>query len=145
MDSVKVSAKTEYACIAILELASRYDSANPARVRDLAQTHDIPLRFLVQILLQMKASGFVVSTRGKSGGYQLNRPPQQITLGEVMAAIEGSRPHGMDGRQSGTSIARALRDVWDEAEQAQQNVLQSVTVAELLELTREVPGAMYYI
>ena len=142
---MKVSSRTEYACIAILELASRYDSANPARVRDLAQTHDIPLQFLVQILLQMKASGFVVSTRGKSGGYQLNRPPQQITLGEVMSAIEGPRSQGEDGRQPGSSISRALRNVWDEAGQAQQEVLQSVTVAELLEQTRDVPGAMYYI
>ena len=142
---MKISAKTEYACIAILELASRYDSENPARVRDLAQTHNIPLRFLVQILLQMKASGFVVSTRGKSGGYQLNRPPQQITLAEVMSAIEGPRSHYDDAKQPGSSISQALRDVWDEAGQAQQKVLQSVTVAELLEQTQEIPGTMYYI
>ena len=142
---MKISAKTEYACIAILELASRYHSENPARVRDLAQTHNIPLRFLVQILLQMKASGFVVSTRGKSGGYQLNRSPQHITLAEVMSAIEGPRSQSEDAKLPGSSISRALRDVWDEAGQAQQEVLQSVTVAELLEQTREAPGAMYYI
>ena len=142
---MKISAKTEYACIAILELASRYDSENPARVRDLAQAHNIPLRFLVQILLQMKASGFVVSTRGKSGGYQLNRPPQKITLAEVMSAIEGPRSHCDDAKHPGSSISRALRDVWDEAGQAQQEVLQSVTVAELLEQTQEIPGTMYYI
>ena len=142
---MKISAKTEYACIAILELASRYDSENPARVRDLAQTHNIPLRFLVQILLQMNASGFVVSTRGKSGGYQLNRPPQQITLAEVMSAIEGPRSHCDDAKQPGSSISRALRDVWDEAGQAQQEVLQSVTVADLLAQTQEIPGTMYYI
>ena len=142
---MKISAKTEYACIAILELASRYGSENPARVRDLAQTHNIPLRFLVQILLQMKASGFVVSTRGKSGGYQLNRPPQQITLAEIMSAIEGPRSQCEDAKQPGSSISRALRDVWDEAGHAQQEVLQSVTVAELLEQTQETHGAMYYI
>jgi len=142
---MKISAKTEYACIAILELASRYDSSNPARVRDLAEAHNIPMRFLVQILLQMKVSGFVVSTRGKSGGYQLNRPPQKITLAEVMSAIEGPKLIDESVKQDKSSMARALREVWDEAGHARQEVLESVTVAELLDQTNASTGLMYYI
>jgi Rrf2 family protein len=142
---MKVSARTEYACIAILELAARYDSSNPSRVRDLAEAHNIPTRFLVQILLQMKASGFVVSTRGKSGGYQLNRPPQQITLAEVMSAIEGPKAIGGNNSKKESSVTLALREIWNKASHAQQEVLKSVTVAELLDQTHKPTGHMYYI
>jgi len=142
---MKVSAKTEYACIAILELAARYHSSVPARVRDLAEAHNIPARFLVQILLQMKASGFVVSTRGKAGGYYLNRPPQQITLAEVMTAIEGPKNSCGNGIKKESSVTDVLRRVWNEAGCAQQQVLESVTVAELLDHSHKSGGHMYYI
>src|SRR6266436_4571983 len=86
---MKVSAKTEYACLAMLELAARYGTGEPVRIRTIADEHGIPSRFLVQILLQLKGAGFVASTRGASGGYQLVKPPDEISLGEVMAVIEG--------------------------------------------------------
>src|SRR5215467_8368810 len=86
---MKVSAKTEYACLAMLELAAHYGSNEPVRIRTIADEHGIPSRFLVQILLQLKGAGFVASTRGAAGGYQLVKPPEEITLGEVMAVIEG--------------------------------------------------------
>src|SRR5437868_6117456 len=62
--SVKVSAKTEYACIAMLELAASYGSGEPVRIRKIASEHGVPSRFLVQILLQLKGAGLVNSTRG---------------------------------------------------------------------------------
>ena len=142
---MKVSAKTEYACIAILELAARYHSSDPARVRDLAEAHNIPSRFLVQILLQMKSSGLVVSTRGKAGGYHLIRPPHTITLAEIMAAIVGPKLSVENSAREKSNVAKTLRHVWDEASQAQQQVLESVTVAELLNHSNSSNGPMYYI
>lgn len=142
---MKISARTEYACIAILELAARYGSSDPARVRELAKDHKIPARFLVQILLQMKAAGFVSSTRGASGGYQLNRPPDEITLAEVMAAIDGPAEIRLNNPSFETPMTRALQNVWGEATSAQQQVLASVTVAELLDHSRDVGQPMYYI
>ena len=62
-----VSAKTEYACLAVLELALSYDSGEPMQVRRLATAHGIPSHFLVQILLQLKNAGLVSSTRGAAG------------------------------------------------------------------------------
>ena len=85
--SVKVSAKTEYACIAMLELAASYGSGEPVRIRRIADEHGIPSRFLVQILLQLKGAGLVASTRGAAGGYQLTRPPGEISLATVMNVI----------------------------------------------------------
>ena len=86
---MKVYAKTEYACIAVLELAHSFERHEPVRIRDIADRHGIPSRFLVQILLQLKGAGLVQSTRGASGGYQLAKPPDEITLFEVMSVIEG--------------------------------------------------------
>src|SRR5215475_4460834 len=86
---MKFSAKTEYACLAVLELARAYDSGEPVRIRTIADEHDIPSRFLVQILLQLKGAGIAASTRGAAGGYQLVRPPDEITLDEVMTVVDG--------------------------------------------------------
>src|SRR5947209_11234762 len=74
---MRVSAKAEYACVAVLELAANYGDAQPVRVKTIADAHGISLRFLVQILLQLKGAGLVVSTRGASGGYHLTRPPER--------------------------------------------------------------------
>ncbi len=86
---MKLSAKTEYACLAVLELARSYDTGEPVRIRTIAEEHDIPSRFLVQILLQLKGAGLVNSTRGAAGGYQLLKPPEEITLAEVMSVVDG--------------------------------------------------------
>ena len=107
--TMRVSAKTEYACIAMLELAAQYGSNEPVRIRRIAERHDVPPRFLVQILLQLKGAGLVASVRGAAGGYHLVKPPQEISLGQVMEVIEGSsEENGQDqqclarlsGRQS---------------------------------------------
>ncbi len=87
---MNVSAKTEYACLAVLALAANYGTGEPVRVRMIAQMHGIPSRFLVQILLQLKGAGLVSSTRGAAGGYQLIKDPAKITLAEVMGVIEGA-------------------------------------------------------
>jgi len=65
---MNISATTEYACVAVLELAANYGSGEPVRNRKIAERHDVPSRFLVQILLQLKAAGLVASTRGAAGG-----------------------------------------------------------------------------
>ena len=86
---MKISAKAEYACLAMLALARhRLDDA-PVRIREIAEAHDIPERYLVQILLQLKGAGLVHSTRGASGGYRLARSAEAISLGEVLWAVDG--------------------------------------------------------
>jgi Rrf2 family protein len=142
---MKISAKTEYACIAMLELAARFQSTGPVRVRDLAAAHGIPARFLVQILLQMKAAGLVSSTRGAAGGYQLTRSPEQIRLADVMTVIEGPVVDPAMNVSADTPITRVLQSTWCEATNAQQQVLSSVTFADLLEHSQDTGEMMYYI
>ena len=70
---MRISAKAEYACVAMLELAANYAEPQPVRIKTIAEAQGIPPYFLVQILLQLKTAGLVVSVRGASGGYQLAR------------------------------------------------------------------------
>src|SRR5258708_1305335 len=85
---MRVSAKAEYACVAMLELAANHSAPQPVRIKAIADAHGIPSRFLVQILLQLKGAGLVVSTRGAAGGYHLARPPEQISLANVINVID---------------------------------------------------------
>lgn len=142
---MKVSAKTEYACIAMLELAAGYPSGRPVQIRSIAARHKIPARFLVQILLQLKAAGLVASTRGAAGGYRLLRSPREISLGEVMAVIDGSRSALPQSSTADTPASRALQQTWREVRQRQQEMLHSITFAELLDRTRAPAEAMYHI
>lgn len=142
---MKVSAKTEYACIAMLELAASFGTNEPVRIRTIAEEHAIPARFLVQILLQLKGAGLVNSTRGAAGGYHLLRPPQELTLGEVMAVIEGPSEATMSSSASPHSIAaKTLSNVWNEISAIEREMLQKITFAELLDRCRR-EESMYYI
>lgn len=144
---MKVSAKTEYACIAMLELASRYGVGEPVRIRKIAERHDVPPRFLVQILLQLKGAGLVVSTRGAAGGYHLVRPPDQVSLGEVMRVIEGNtKTNGQSTSASPDSPAvKVLMQAWRDVENAEREMLNKITFAELLERARGQDDRMYFI
>ena len=74
----------------MLELAARRSDPNPVRLKAIADMHGIPKRFLVQILLQLKTAGLVASVRGASGGYQLARTPESISLASIINAIDES-------------------------------------------------------
>lgn len=85
---MKLSAKIEYASKAVLELALRYGGDQPVQVDTLAKTQSIPKRFLTQLLLRLKSSGIVNSSRGNAGGYFLAKAPSEITLAEVFKAVD---------------------------------------------------------
>src|SRR6185437_13309615 len=89
---MRLSAKAQYACVAMVELACNYGVKTPVHLKSIAENHGISQRFLVQILLQLKGAGLVESTRGAAGGYQLARPPVKISLAEVVHAIDQAPP-----------------------------------------------------
>ncbi len=142
---MKLSAKTEYACLAMLELAAGYAAGEPVRIRQIADQHGIPQRFLVQILLQLKGAGLVVSTRGASGGYQLARPPEEINLGEVVSVIEGPLQVTSNLNPQGSPLIVAMHAVWHSLAETQQALLDEATLAELVERARGSADHMYYI
>jgi len=144
---MRISARTEYACVAMLELASRFGSGVPVRIRKIAERHGVPPRFLVQILLQLKSAGLVSSTRGAAGGYHLIRPPDEVSLGEVMQVVEGSpKSNGQATSASPDSPAvKALVQAWKDVDTVQREMLRKITFAELLDRARSHDDKMYYI
>lgn len=142
---MRVSAKTEYACLAMLQLAVNHDDNEPARIRDIADAHGIPPRFLVQILLQLKVAGLVTSTRGSAGGYQLARGPEEITLGDVVGVIDGAEPEASRTGLRDSTTVKALRATWSEIDAAEREMLEGITLADLVERARGGVVNMYYI
>ena len=140
-----LSAKVEYAAVAVLELASHYGSGEPVRLREIADSHGIPASFLVQIMQQLKAAGLVESTRGAAGGYRLARDPSQITLATVKEIIEGPAGELISSITSATPASQALLETWREIDAAQRASLSAVTFDELIERCRGTTEKMYYI
>ena len=144
--NMKVSAKAEYACVAMLELAASRDSSQPVRVKTIAEAHAIPLRFLVQILLQLKGAGLVASTRGASGGYHLTRPADTISIGDIINVIDRALPVRNTNAPPAPSPAFSiLRGIWREVQVSQQKLLEQITLAELVRQTQESSALSYQI
>lgn len=142
------SAKAEYACIAMLELATRFDQPHPIRLRDIAEAHGIDCeRFLVQILLQLKGAGLVSSTRGASGGYNLARSPDLITLADIIKVIDPIEAQEDNPAESSmtTPLVRTIRAVGSEVLHAQQRILAETTLAELLSRSQSGFDLVYQI
>jgi Rrf2 family protein len=129
---MKVTAKAEYACLAVMALARQGPNAPPLRIREISESHGIPERYLVQILLHLKGAGLVMSTRGASGGYQLARPAESISVREILVAVDG--PDDAARETAPTADRRAaqiLNRLWDRVREAERAVLDKTTVATL--------------
>jgi Rrf2 family protein len=141
---MNLSAKTEYACLAMLELAQHSEDDRPVQVRRIAERHGIPSPFLVQILQDLKRAGLVKSTRGASGGYRLSGVPQEITLVDVLDAVEASEEPTTSAAAT-SPLAPVLLDVCQELSAARRARLQDITLAQLLEKAHSSVGPMWYI
>lgn len=130
---MKISAKAEYACLALLALARRGPDSPPLRIREISESYGIPERYLVQILLRLKGAGLVVSTRGASGGYQLARPASTISVGQILTAIDGPDIAAGNDRGKRRGAAAVLDPLWERLRDAERAVLDSTTVAQLAE------------
>jgi Rrf2 family transcriptional regulator, cysteine metabolism repressor len=137
------SAKAEYACVAMLELAARQNEPKPARLSDIADKHGIPPRFLVQILLDLKHAGLVASTRGAAGGYALARLPEEISMYDVLNVVDPTEQHARpDDPLQSTNYVNGIRSVWDRIVDMQKEILKESTLASLLEQSH---GLQYVI
>jgi Rrf2 family protein len=139
---VRISAKTDYAVRAAVELAAVTDE-HPLKSERIAQAQGIPLRFLENILVQLRQGGIVVSRRGADGGYRLADPPDQVTVADViraidgpLAAVSGERPEKL----AFEGTAAPLKDVWVAVRASLRDVLEHVTLADLA--ARELPEAV---
>ena len=139
---MKISARDEYACSAVLELALQYDTEVPIRVQDIAERQGIPMKFLFQIMQILKRVDIVRSRRGTEGGYVLTRPPSQITVGDVIRALSGPFVQlscldlGNFADNCGKQDVCQFKPIWAEVDRAIAGVLNNVTFEELVRRSR---------
>jgi Rrf2 family protein len=144
---MRSSAKAEYACVAMLELAANFAESHPLRIKAIAEAQGIPPRFLVQILLQLKTAGLVISVRGASGGYQLARPPEAITLASVINAIDDRAlaPRSALSEAKRSPAVGILLAIWQDMQAEEQRAMQRITLAELVRRIQENHALSYQI
>ena len=138
--AVKLSVKVDYACRVLAQLARHHGKAGLAHIEGLAKIEAVPANYLVQILSELRNGGLIMSRRGKQGGYALARPPEEITLLDIVRVIEGELIElttSGDG-QSG----KRVHQIWREVRDALEAKAKSYTLDKLA--TRGA-GEMYYI
>jgi Rrf2 family protein len=144
---VGVTAKTQYAVQAVIYLA-RQEPLTVAPVSAIAAAIEISPKFLEDILAALRSAGIVQSRRGKDGGYLLTRPPAELTLLEVVQALEG--PLDSPARESGSPAARVTENAFEQAAHAALARLAALTFDHLVEETRRfeaepAPSYMYHL
>lgn len=149
---MKVSHRATYGILAAVDLAMNGKEV-PIQARAIARRQSIPVRFLEQVLHAMKKAGLVDSTRGAQGGYLLLRAPSELSVADLLEALDGPVFH--DTSQNGTGQSRRdtreqllLGSVWEKVHQAERGVLSAITIDQLVERQRvldQQQNPMYHI
>lgn len=150
---MKLSSKTEYAILALLELGQRYGKGFNLS-RDVARSRDIPESFIERILLTLKNGGIVVSVRGANGGHCLAKDPQNISVREIIELFEGSLApidcvnERISSVPAFCSIEAScvLKDLWKKMYDAMLTSIENITINDLVvqeKIQRD--GAVYNI
>jgi len=135
---MKLSTRSRYGTRLLLDMAQHYDQG-PIQLGDIAKRQDISVKYLEQIIIPLKKANYVLSVRGPKGGHFLAKPPEDITLGEIVALLEAGASlaecseHAEVCRRSATC---PTRPIWKEAAQAMFDKLAAITLADLAERAR---------
>lgn len=144
---MKVSSKGHYGLLALAELVANYRLRRPIQVKEIAKNQHIPPEYLGQIMVLLKRARLVHGSRGPAGGYILARPPENISVREVLHVLEGPmadldpRP-GMHDRTF-SPVTQRLIETWARGVKAMEKVLEETTLADLCK--PEAEALMYYI
>ncbi len=126
---MNISVKSSYALHAIFDLATQ-PLDQPVKIADIARRQEIPQKFLELILASLKQGGFVESRRGAEGGYKLAKPPDQLTVGQVLRFVEQTRT-------TRTEPSDPFADLWKRVDGAMDALLDTTTFAELVRRWKE--------
>ena len=145
---MELSLKSEYAILAMVELAKHFAIDQPMQIRQISAQQNIPDRYLEQLLATLKRQGLVKSQRGSKGGYILAREPWEISLLEIIQGIEGCDlvNDKCKSEQDNTSIL-VIREVWEASQKAAAAVLNDCTLKDICDRQRQrqIATTMYYI
>jgi Rrf2 family protein len=144
---MKVGSKGYYGVLALADLVQNYRGRQPVQVKEIARRQRIPEEYLGQIMVLLKRANLVHGTRGPGGGYHLARPPESISVAEVLKVLEGPLL-GLDlrsqrDRLGGAPVARRLIETWTSAVGTAEKILEDVTLADLCRPDER--SQMYYI
>lgn len=144
---MKLSTRTRYGIRAMLELAGKYGEG-PLQIKVIANRQDISIKYLEQLMAMLRSGGFVRSIRGSKGGYILSKVPAQIKLDELFTCLEGPVVT-VECVEDENYCARAAdcvtRQVWAQVQAAMVKVLQSMTLQDLVNRTKERKNLDYQI
>lgn len=138
---MKVSTRGDYASRALLSLALHADDGRPNSVRDIAERTGLPQPYLEQILLALKGAGLVRSKRGVGGGYVLARAPEEITLAEIVGAVDGPIAAGDFGEPHADGACDhegqcVLLAIWGDVSIRMRSLLASISLTDLAQMAR---------
>lgn len=141
-----LSAKVQYGIVALIELAAIHGQGGVLQVAEIAQRQSIPDRYLEQMLTSLRRARILRSIRGPRGGYQLARPPAEVTIQEVVAALEGETLSRSTTERS-TPEFDVLASLEDRLESARNTILGGTTLQDLLDQRDQLVQAqvMYFI
>ncbi|THI86979.1 MAG: Rrf2 family transcriptional regulator [Nitrospira sp. CG24A] len=132
---MKVSLRATYGIMAAVDLAMHLEAA-PVQAKTIARRQAIPARFLEQVLHGMKKAGLVTSLRGAQGGYVLSKKPSEVSVVEILEALDGPLLFSIGGseRAQGRRLSKPellLGKMWEQVHQAERHVLEAISVEEL--------------
>lgn len=131
---MRLTVKSEYGLLALIDLASN-DGGGPVSARELSERQHIPGKYLEQLLVALRRGGLVAAVRGARGGFVLQREPADITVLDIVEALEGPLAPTTCSTPGRDACARegtcAAGRVWDQATQALKDVFRSTTLADL--------------
>lgn len=136
---MRISARGDYATRAVLDLALKYNEGGVSKIHSIAERQHIPIKYLENILLSLKKAGILRSKRGNKGGYYLARPPEKITLGEVIRIIDGPlAPIDCASRTAYEACSEEpacrLKSVWVKVRNALSDIIDNTTFADVCKL-----------
>ncbi len=144
---MNLSTRTEYGLRAVMELACNYEK-KPLSLKIIAQNQGISMKYLERIIASLKNAGIVNSTRGSHGGYVLARRPDQIKVGECFNCLEGSFAIAdcvPDYKSCSRFADCMIKGLWKQVNQAVENVLQSITLQDLVDSAKKTGKFDYQI
>ena len=131
---MKLSTRSRYGTRMMIDMAQRYNEG-PVQIGDIARRVDVSVKYLEQLIIPLKKAGYITSVRGPKGGHMLSKPPDAISIGEVVKVLEGGislsdcveNPKVCD--KSEVCLTRSL---WEEATKAMHDRLDATTLAEMV-------------
>ncbi len=135
---MRLSTRSRYGTRMMLDLAQHYDKG-PVRIAEIAKRQDMPVKYLEQLIIPLKQGNFIQSVRGPKGGHLLARPPDEITVGQIVKALEsgielvGCIENPGECERAGRCLTRGI---WEDASKAMYDKLNSMTLSRMLEMEK---------